>query len=1266
LLVVLALLAPALIGPIGQAGELLPPGSATHLAYGDSRQMSLRIDEAGCQHDSALAGTNSQQASLWEAAWSGHKHGIVGGLLALVVISLLGAKLLARNRKLAERKTELEATTRNLTRLTAIQALLAAATSRLNESRIEQRDDAITDILQDMGRFLEVDRAYVFLYADDAHPAGRLYEWRAPGSETWEGAQRLIAETVSPWWQQQLSQYGAIVVASPEQLPDAAQAEREAMQQLGICSLIRVALGDSGPSGVLGFDSIHCTHGWRPGDSAPLTSLAMTLSDAFSRWDVEAVLIKGRNFLDTLFESIPTPLFYKDSNGIYRGVNRSFEQFFGTDRDDIIGRTVYEISPPELAACYDAKDREIFDQGGTQSYASQVHDARGELHDVVFSKSAYQDDLGRITGLVGAIVDTTAERRQQRLLDLRARRDEVLLSLPIAAEHRDEVSFLQHGLETVEQLSDSQIAFLHLVNPDQETLELVAWSKQTLAEQCRAVVDSHYPVVSAGVWADALRRREPVVFNDYRAHSNKRGLPPGHADLQRLISVPVVENGKVVMLTGVGNKPTDYDANDVETVRLVSSELWRLLQHRRAQDSLELAASVFSHARDGILVIDRDGQIVEVNTAFTDITGYAYDEAVGRNPRFLRSSRHSVAFYSRIWRTVLEGGYWRGEVWSRRRDGEVTPQMVTVSSVRNAEGGLKHVVVLFSDISAQKAYESQLEHVAHYDALTGLPNRILLADRIRHALAQTRRRAELLAVAYLDLDGFKEVNDSHGHHIGDQLLGMLASRMRQVLREADTIARLGGDEFVIVLTGLASNEAVGPELNRLLQAVARPLAIGELQLQVSASVGVTFYPQPGDVDPDQLLRQADQAMYQAKLAGRNRYQLFDVETERFHKGQGKMLARMQQGLRAQEFIFYFQPKVNMRTGEVIGAEALVRWDHPDDGVLAPGRFLHHAAGRQLMVDLGELAICTALEQLERWHARGLQLGVSVNIDAHQLQQPGFVPWLRDCMAGHGSLAPGSLVLEVLETSALEDLPLVSRIIAECDEFGVQFSLDDFGTGYSSLSYLKNLPATELKIDQTFVRDCLDDPDDLAILEGIVGLATAFQRRVVAEGVESLAHGEMLLSLGCELAQGYAIARPMPIDAFDAWLGDWQRADAWGEMRPIDRKDLPVLFAGVEHRAWIRRIERALHEDVKAPPLDVDGCRFGHWLVHDGHRRYSDHADFADIAPLHADIHAAGKRVMEAHAEGREVDTRDELAELHRLRDALLERLHRLVKVASSS
>lgn len=568
---------------------------------------------------------------------------------------------------------------------------------------------------------------------------------------------------------------------------------------------------------------------------------------------------------------------------------------------------------------------------------------------------------------------------------------------------------------------------------------------------------------------------------------------------------------------------------------------------QQAEAKLQLASSVFTHAREGIMITNAEGAILDVNEAFTQITGYSRDEALGHNPSLLSSGRHDKSYFTALWHSLTDQGHWSGEIWNRRKNGDVFVAMQTISTVRDHQGQAQHYVALFSDITSLKEHHNRLEHIAHYDALTKLPNRVLLGDRLYQAMTQMQRRGLRLAVAYLDLDGFKAVNDQHGHRVGDRLLANIAAKMKQALREGDTIARLGGDEFVAILTDLPDVKSCAPILSRLLTAAAESIQIGPYSLQVSASIGVTYFPQKEEVDADQLLRQADQAMYQAKLIGKNRYQVFDIERDRNLRDHHESLQLIRHALAKGEFLLYYQPKVNLRLGTLIGAEALIRWQHPERGLLLPASFLPTTEHHPLAGDLGDWVIHTALDQVERWRPQGLDIPVSVNLSTHQLQQADFVEHLQRLLAAHPGVAPASLELEIMEASAAADLAQVSQVIQACHRIGVTLALDDFGTGYSSLHQLKILAVDQLKIDQSFVRNMLDSPDDLAILKGVLGLATAFHRQVIAEGVETREHSELLLQLGCELVQGNGIAKPMPPQDFLAWAAQWRPDPGWSRL-----------------------------------------------------------------------------------------------------------------------
>ena len=603
----------------------------------------------------------------------------------------------------------------------------------------------------------------------------------------------------------------------------------------------------------------------------------------------------------------------------------------------------------------------------------------------------------------------------------------------------------------------------------------------------------------------------------------------------------VWSDGQVRWFNEKGNVIRDDSGKALKMLGVVVD----ITERKIIEDKLHLSSQVFSNTHEGIFITDTNNLIVDVNPGFCKITGYSREEVIGQNPRILSSGKQDPEFYIDMWRHINEQDHWQGEVWNCKKSGELYAELLNISILKDDNNKVVNYVAVFTDITLMKGHQGQLERIAHYDLLTNLPNRALLADRLSQAMLQCKRHGRSLAVVFLDLDGFKAVNDNYGHSVGDELLIALSARMKEALREGDSLARIGGDEFVAVLTDLAKVEDCHPLLQRLLLASSEPITVDDVIFNVSASIGVTLYPQD-NVDADLLMRHADQAMYVAKESGKNRYHLFDTAQDDAVKEQRESLKAIRSALDNHQFVLHYQPKVNMRSGTVTGVEALIRWQHPTRGLLNPIEFLPVIENNPLIIEMGEWVIDTALAQISQWQKMGLNLpvGISVNIAAVQLQQPDFAQRLTTLLAAHSNVEPRYLELEVLETSALDDVHHVSSIMNDCMALGVSFAIDDFGTGYSSLTYFRRLPANLIKIDQSFVRDMLDDPDDLAIVEGVIALAKSFKRDVIAEGVETIEHGTALLQLGCELAQGYGIARPMPASDIPAWINDWKHDVNW--------------------------------------------------------------------------------------------------------------------------
>jgi len=536
--------------------------------------------------------------------------------------------------------------------------------------------------------------------------------------------------------------------------------------------------------------------------------------------------------------------------------------------------------------------------------------------------------------------------------------------------------------------------------------------------------------------------------------------------------------------------------------------------------------------------------------------------------------------------------------WSMpiRSAGHLAIGSFALSSMENRTPHQFHKKLLetCADVAAivlkRESEEKQLNFLAHYDALTQLPNRTLFADRFSQAAAHSKRTESLLAVCFLDLDNFKPINDNYGHDVGDQLLVEVANRIKGTMRNEDTVSRQGGDEFTLLLRDIDSFNQCEQLLNRIRDTLAQPYIIDDTTHKITASIGSTIYPLD-DADLDTLVRHADQAMYQAKLAGKNQQQVFNALGDKEISDRQSQFLEVRQALTNNQFQLYYQPKVNMKTGAVFGAEALIRWLHPEKGLIPPLDFLPLIDGTDLEIQIGGWVINEAISQLASWQQQGIQLAVSINISSHHIQSSVFFDQLNETLDKYPDVNSQDLQLEILESSALGDINIISGIIKSCQNvLGVNVALDDFGTGYSSLTHMKNLSANTIKIDQTFVRDLLDDPNDYSIIEGIIGLAKAFNREVIAEGVETDAHGLMLLIMGCNEAQGYGISRPVPAEDLVSWLANYKPNTYWTDYgnRSLTSQEQKILLLQLTTEHWFNNINKEL--------LTMEDSGFGQYLM----------------------------------------------------------------------
>ncbi|BBL70393.1 EAL domain-containing protein [Methylogaea oryzae] len=550
-----------------------------------------------------------------------------------------------------------------------------------------------------------------------------------------------------------------------------------------------------------------------------------------------------------------------------------------------------------------------------------------------------------------------------------------------------------------------------------------------------------------------------------------------------------------------------------------------LAEQRRSEQELRLSAGVFSQSQDAILVTDSNNDIVSVNPAFTRLTGYGLDEVLGRNPKLLQSGRQDAAFYQAMWSAIQTDGHWQGEIWNRRKNGEVFPEWLSISTVRNDKGEIVNHIGIFSDISKLKAATEHIEFLAHYDPLTHLPNRLLLRDRVVQALAGRQRHGNRAAVLFLDLDRFKLINDSLGHAVGDALLVEVARRLSDSVRETDTVSRLGGDEFVVLLSEVRNGDEAMQVAQKILRSMQEVFQVGIHQLAVTPSIGIALSPDDGE-DFDTLLRNADAAMYTAKQDGRNSYVFFTPSMNAGALERLSMETSLRRALEREEFRLHYQPKVDADSGRVLGLEALLRWEHPELGWVPPSRFIPLAEDTGQIAAIGNWVLQTACRQNRAWQEQGLlAVPVAVNLSALQFRQRRLKDQVLDALR-QSDLDARYLELELTESMLMEDTAGAVVMLAELRKIGVRLSIDDFGTGYSSLSYLKRLPIDALKIDQSFVRDIADDSDDAAIVSAVISMAHDLHLRVVAEGVETLEQLRFLRAHQCDEAQGYLFSRPV--------------------------------------------------------------------------------------------------------------------------------------------
>ena len=552
---------------------------------------------------------------------------------------------------------------------------------------------------------------------------------------------------------------------------------------------------------------------------------------------------------------------------------------------------------------------------------------------------------------------------------------------------------------------------------------------------------------------------------------------------------------------------------------------------KQAQEQLALYANVFEKSGEGVFICGPDERILSVNASFVRITGYQLEEVLQQHISMLNSGKHDDAFYKNIWDTVSKKDYWQGELWNRRHNGEPYAEWLGVSAVRDPYGKITHYIGVFSDITDRKVIEEKIEYLAHHDSLTGLPNRSLLEDRFNQAVAFATRQNRMIAMLFLDLDHFKQVNDSLGHDIGDQLLIEIAGRIKGCVREVDTVCRQGGDEFIILLNNIASDDNVTQIINKIFEELRKPFLISDHKLSASFSAGISLYPSDGETF-QALQKKADTAMYSAKENGRNSYRFFSPGMNALSLERMEIENGLRHALEAGEFRLYYQPQYCLSTKKILGVEALIRWQKPDGEILMPEKFIRIAEDSGLIIPIGNWVLNEACRQGRIWQDENIHLTVGVNISGLQFRKGDLVETVQNTLKQH-ALDPSYLELELTESILIQDTEKVLDTIKALKAIGVKFSIDDFGTGYSSLYYLKRFAVDRVKIDQSFINDLMNSQEDVAIVRAILQLGESLKINTIAEGVETLDQLECLAQLGCDNAQGFYLNHPMQADDITA-------------------------------------------------------------------------------------------------------------------------------------
>jgi diguanylate cyclase (GGDEF)-like protein/PAS domain S-box-containing protein len=905
------------------------------------------------------------------------------------------------------------------------------------------------------------------------------------------------------------------------------------------------------------------------GDLVPLQLIGMLITgtdgqqyiwsiveDITPRKKIEAATRDSELRQLAIFAASPDAMLINNMQGLITQANKQAESLLGYTVDELIGLSIEALVPEGLRADH-PKLRAGFSASpaGRQMGRGMAVTARrkdGSEVDVEVSLSRLETADGFL--FVSALHDITEHKQTQRHIQKLNRLYTALSQCNkaiVRCTSEDEL-FLEICRDAV-VFGGMKMAWIGMVDASSQRINPRAsyGDAQKYLDGLQISIDASDPL-GQGPAGTAIREDRPCWCQDFLNES--RGTPwqakASNFGLAAAAALPLHRNGKA--LGSLNLYAAEVNAFDEDVRKLLlemamdisfaldnfEREMARKTSEKALReniDQLRIAATVFD-SQEAMLITDANGIILQVNRAFTEITGYSPQEAIGQTPRLLQSDRHDAAFYQEMWGTLVRDGFWQGEVWDRRKNGEVYPKWLAISAVKDLNKTVTHYVGTHFDITERKRAEAKIEELAYFDQLTGLANRTLLLDRLKQTMAFSAHSGKFGALLLLDLDRFKTVNDTLGHDMGDEMLKQVAQRLIPCVRAGDTVARMGGDEFVVMLTSLsmsevdaaAQTEAVA---EKILASFNKPFQLGDVAYRITPSIGATVFTDHL-ASVDDLTKQADLAMYKAKTCGRNLIRFFDPAMEVAVKDRATLEKDLRQALEEKQFLLHYQPQI-AGDNQLTGAEVLVRWQHPQRGMVSPAEFITHAEETGLILPLGHWVLETACTQLARWATQaGMEhLTLAVNVSAHQFCEPDFVGKVQAVVTQTGA-NPKRLKLELTESLLIENVEDIIKKMFVLKADGIGFSLDDFGTGYSCLSYLKRLPLDQLKIDQSFIRDVLTDPNDAAIAKTVVALAQSLGLGVIAEGVETAAQRDFLAASGCHAFQGYFFSRPLPLQAFE--------------------------------------------------------------------------------------------------------------------------------------